>query len=112
MTALVVIMTVVFVLACLAVTFLVLIQPPHSDGGSGLAGAFIGSGGDSFFGTKAMTMAGKITIFLSVLIVALAITINKIGVSQQKAGVLQGTKIDAPAGTPEKPAENPENTPK
>lgn len=110
MAALVVILTVVFVLACLAVTFLVLIQPPHSDGGSGLAGAFIGAGGDSFFGTKAMTMAGKITLVLSVLIVALAISINKINAHTVKTGpagnsLLKGT---VPEGSPETPpAENP-----
>lgn len=108
MSALVIILTLVFVVSCLAITFLVLIQPPHSDGGSGLAGAFMGAGGDSFFGTKAMTMAGKATVVLSVLIVALAITINKIGV--RKSGptghsVLTGT---VPDSTPaEKPAENP-----
>lgn len=103
MGALVIILTLVFVVSCLAITFLVLIQPPHSDGGSGLAGAFIGSGGDSFFGTKAMTMAGKVTVILSVLVVALAITINKIGVKKSgpRNSVLEGT---VPASTP---AENP-----
>jgi protein translocase SecG subunit len=99
MSVLVVILTLVFVLSCLAITFLVLIQPPHSDGGSGLAGAFIGAGGDSFFGTKAMTMAGKVTVVLSVLIVALAITINKIGTKAGPVGksLLKGT---APESAP------------
>lgn len=88
MGALVIILTLVFVLACLFLTFLVLIQPPHADGGTGLAGAFIGAGGDSFFGTKAMTMAGKITIGLAVLIVALAITINKIGPEKKSRSIM------------------------
>lgn len=88
MGALVIIMTVIFVLSCIFITFLVLIQPPHADGGAGgLAGAFSGAGGDSFFGTKAMTMAGKVTIFLSVLIVGLAITINKINGSRKDTGI-------------------------
>jgi len=107
MAALVVILTVVFVLSCLAVTFLVLIQPPHSDGGSGLAGAFMGAGGDSFFGTKAMTVAGKMTMFLSILIVALAITINKIDKKTTGPGGKSLLKDSIPAGAPP-PAEDPE----
>jgi protein translocase SecG subunit len=110
MAALVIILTVVFVLSCLAITFLVLIQPPHSDGGSGLAGAFMGAGGDSFFGTKAMTMAGKMTMFLSILIVALAITINKM--DKKKTGPTGGSLLhgSVPEGTPgggTPPAEDP-----
>lgn len=102
MAALVIILTIVFMLACVLVTFLVLIQPPHSDGGSGLAGAFIGAGGDSFFGTKAMTLAGKVTVVLCVLIIGLAITINKIGPVKKSKSILEG---QVPAGTP---AENPD----
>ena len=109
MAALVIILTVVFVISCLAVTFLVLIQPPHSDGGSGLAGAFMGAGGDSFFGTKAMTMAGKMTMFLSILIVGLAITINKIDKKDTGPAANSLLKGSVPEGTPEKPpAEEPE----
>lgn len=97
MGALVVILTLVFVIACILITFLVLIQPPHSDGGTGLAGAFIGAGGDSFFGTKAMTMAGKVTIGLAVLIVALAITINKIGPTKKTRSIMEGQGSSQPA---------------
>ena len=102
MGALVVILTIVFVLSCIFITLLVLIQPPHSDGGSGLAGAFIGAGGDSFFGTKAMTMAGKITIGLAILIVGLALTINKIGPSKKTRSIMEGTSPTLPAESEKK----------
>jgi protein translocase SecG subunit len=98
------ILTVVFVLAAIFLVLLVLVQPPHSDGGSGLAGAFIGVGGDSFFGTRAMTMAGKLTIFLAVLLVALAVTINKIGPAKKSKSLLDTGESTTPA---EPPAENP-----
>ncbi|NUN49092.1 MAG: preprotein translocase subunit SecG [Candidatus Brocadiae bacterium] len=101
MTLLVTLLTVVFVLACVFLVMLVLIQPPHSDGTGGLAGAFMGGGGDSFLGTRAMSMAGKVTIVLSVLIVALAITINKIGPSKSSGSIMEGK------GDPKPPAEAP-----
>jgi protein translocase SecG subunit len=102
MGILVVILTLVFVIACILITLLVLIQPPHSDGGSGLAGAFIGAGGDSFFGTKAMTMAGKITIGLSILVIALAMTINRIGPAKKTKSIMEGTSKPAESSEPEK----------
>src|SRR5687767_3810678 len=101
MAALAIILTVVFSIVSIMITLLVLIQPPHSEGTAGLAGAFIGAGGDSFFGTKAMSMAGKITLALAIVLVGLAITVNKIGPSKRTGtGLFSGET--PPAEAPEK----------
>jgi protein translocase SecG subunit len=62
-----------FVLVCLLLIFMVVITPSNE---GGMAAAFGGMGGDSFFGTRAHQHVNKFTIFLAVSFLGLAILIN------------------------------------
>lgn len=66
--------TVVFCLVCVLLVLLVLLQPAQSEGG--LAGAFGGAGTDTFFGTKALSYAWKLTIGLAVTYIVLAVVLT------------------------------------
>ncbi len=66
-------LTIIFFLVCVLITLIVLVQPHH---GEGLATAFGGGSGDSFFGTKAVTAAARITIVLGSLYGVLALVLN------------------------------------
>jgi preprotein translocase subunit SecG len=65
--------SIVFVLVCLLLIFMVVITPSQSEG---LAGAFGGMGSDTFFGTKAGQHINRFTIGLAVAFLVLAILIN------------------------------------
>lgn len=65
--------SIVFVLICLLLIFMVVITPSQSEG---LAGAFGGMGSDTFFGTKAGQHINRFTIGLAVAFLVLAILIN------------------------------------
>ena len=62
-----------FVLVCLLLIFMVVITPSNE---GGMAAAFGGMGGDSFFGTRAHQHVNKFTIFLAVSFLGLAVLIN------------------------------------
>ena len=66
-------LSIVFIVVCLILVFLVIITP-SSEGG--IAAAFGGMGSDSVFGTKAHSHINKTVVVLSVLFLVLAIAIN------------------------------------
>ena len=68
-----VLLSIVFVIVCLLLIFMVVITPSQSEG---LAGAFGGMGSDTFFGTKAGQHINRFTIGLAVAFLVLAILIN------------------------------------
>jgi preprotein translocase subunit SecG len=76
------ILSILFIIVCLVLIFMVVITP-SSEGG--MAAAFGGMGSDSFFGTKAHQHINKFTVFLAVSFLVLAFAINWInkGVSTE-----------------------------
>lgn len=96
------ILLILFVLVCLLLIFMVIITP---SGEGGLASAFGGMGGDSFFGTKAHRHVNRFTVFLAVAFLVLAICINYLGGRQgrTKSGVATPPPATEPASTEEQP---------
>ncbi|MCK4909404.1 MAG: preprotein translocase subunit SecG, partial [Planctomycetes bacterium] len=72
------ILSVIFVLVAILLVIIILVQPHHSE--SGLAGAFGGGGSESFFGTKTVSVATKITVLLAIIFIVLSILLNKVPV--------------------------------
>jgi protein translocase SecG subunit len=105
-------LSILFGLICIFLTFMVVITP-SSEGG--MAAAFGGMGSDSFFGTKAHQHINKFTIFLAVTFLLLAIVINKINSGR----AIGGSKIEQqmkellpkPAAPPELPITPPPPAP-
>ena len=96
--------SILFVLVCLLLIFMVVITPSQSEG---LAGAFGGMGSDTFFGTKAGQHINRFTVGLAVSFLVLAILINLNAQTQasQKAPLVQPRSGQAPAPPP--PPANP-----
>ena len=69
----VILFSILFVIVCLLLVFMVVITPSQSEG---LAGAFGGMGSDTFFGTKAGQHINRFTIGLAVGFLVLAVLIN------------------------------------
>jgi len=65
-----VILTILLVVCCILLVGVILLQRGR---GGGLAGAFGGGGADQAFGTKATTLAQKITVVLGVLLLVLTL---------------------------------------
>ena len=63
----------IFVIVCILLIFIVVITPSNE---GGMAAAFGGMGGDSFFGTKAHQHINKFMVFLAVSFLALAVFLN------------------------------------
>lgn len=68
-----VLLSILFVIVCLLLIFMVVITPSQSEG---LAGAFGGMGSDTFFGTKAGQHINRFTIGLAVSFLVLAVLLN------------------------------------
>jgi preprotein translocase subunit SecG len=66
--------TIVFILVCILLIAVILLQP-SSEGG--LGAAFGAPGAESFFGTKAISFFWKLTIVLAAIFVLLAIALNQ-----------------------------------
>ncbi|MEK7449749.1 MAG: preprotein translocase subunit SecG [Planctomycetota bacterium] len=97
-------LTIIFIVVSILLVAIILLQPHHSE--SGLAGAFGGGGSESFFGTKAVSVATKITVVLAIIFILLVILLNKI---PRKSGSImsdQATKTSAPAQLPIIPDES------
>lgn len=79
-----VLFSILFVIVCLLLIFMVVITPSQSEG---LAGAFGGMGSDTFFGTKAGQHINRFTVGLAVSFLVLAVLINvyATGQASQKA---------------------------
>ena len=89
-------LTILFIIICLMLIFMVVITP-SSD--SGMASAFGGMGGDSFFGTKAQSHISRFTVFLAVSFMLLALAINWVNAhpSQPDEGLDPETPATEPA---------------
>jgi preprotein translocase subunit SecG len=92
-----ILLQILFLLIALMLCFIILVQPAKGDG---IASAFAGVGSESFFGTKAHQSMSRITIVLSVLVLALGIIINMI-----RAADLAPPSPDAKTETPAKERE-------
>jgi len=96
----VILLSILFVIVCLLLIFMVVITPSQSEG---LAGAFGGMGSDTFFGTKAGQHINRFTIGLAVTFIFLAIMLNVYATSRTaKATPLVqpgGTSVPAPPPT-------------
>lgn len=88
---------ILFILVCLVLSFFILIQPAK---GEGIAGAFGMGGSESFFGTKAGQHMNRLTIFLSIGVLVLALVINLLARG--------GSDAAGESSAPEKPASVPE----
>ncbi len=109
-----VLLSIIFVLVCILLAFMVVITP-SSEGG--MAAAFGGMGSETFFGTKAHQHINKFTVFLAVTFLVLAVVINKVNSGRVQGGVGIEQKIkdlpegpEAPPGLP--PAPPPQPPPK
>jgi protein translocase SecG subunit len=99
-----------FLFVLLAILFMVVITPSNE---GGMAAAFGGMGGDSFFGSKANQHVNRFTVFLAVsfLVLAMALNFMSSGKSVEKGKGrleqrLEEAKPPAPPaipGTPETP---------
>jgi preprotein translocase subunit SecG len=67
-----VVLMILFVIACIFLIFIILIQPSAGEG----FGAFGGIGTESFFGTKAHKQISKFTVVLAIIFLILSILIN------------------------------------
>lgn len=97
----VVLFQILLILISAILAFFILIQPAR---GEGIASAFGGVGGESFFGTKAHQHMSRFTIVLSVLVLVLAVLINVFSRSEEPTKARPG---EAPTPTPTAPAEQP-----
>ena len=68
-----VLLSIVFIIICLLLVFMVVITPSNE---GGMAAAFGGMGGDTFFGSKANQHINRFTIFLAVSFLVLAMALN------------------------------------
>jgi protein translocase SecG subunit len=78
-----ILLSILFILICLLLVFMVVITPSNE---GGMAAAFGGMGGDTFFGSKANQHINKFTVFLAVSFLVLAMLLNymSVGKSAQK----------------------------
>jgi len=82
-------LSILFVIVCLLLIFMVVITPSQE---GGMAAAFGGMGSDSFFGTKAHQHINKFTVFLAISFLVLAFCINWTNKGGVVAGA-PGTKV-------------------
>jgi preprotein translocase subunit SecG len=99
-------LSILFVIICLLLIFMVVITPSQE---GGMAAAFGGMGSDSFFGTKAHQHINKFTVFLAVSFLVLAFCINW----TNKGGVTSTTPDGKPKSETEEKIKNlpPSNKP-
>jgi preprotein translocase subunit SecG len=88
------ILSILFVLICILLVFMVVITPSNE---GGMAAAFGGMGSESFFGSKAASQINKFTVFLAVSFLVLALGINYANVAGSKKAAAEGA---APGGAP------------
>jgi preprotein translocase subunit SecG len=100
----IILLSILFVIVCLLLIFMVVITPSQSEG---LAGAFGGMGSDTFFGTKAHQHISKFTMGLAVGFLVLAVLIN---VFWMKTPGARGTGTILDQGTPTTKAPAPPTT--
>jgi protein translocase SecG subunit len=68
-----VLLAIVFIIICLLLVFMVVITPSNE---GGMAAAFGGMGGDTFFGSKANQHINRFTVFLAISFLVLAMALN------------------------------------
>lgn len=111
MSILFVLLSIVFIIICLLLVFMVVITPSNE---GGMAAAFGGMGGDTFFGSKANTHINRFTVFLAVSFLVLAMALNYLSAGTAMGPgkgrveqILDKTKPEAPATPPVVPPEAP-----
>jgi protein translocase SecG subunit len=92
-----------FVIVCILLIFIVVITPSQE---GGMAAAFGGMGGDSFFGTKAHQHINKFMVFLAVSFLVLAVVLNRLNAGTNPAGS-GAPKSKVTEGAPATPAGQP-----
>ncbi len=103
----IILLSILFVIVCLLLIFMVVITPSQSEG---LAGAFGGMGSDTFFGTKAHQHISKFTMGLAIGFLVLAVLINVRQIGKTGSGGGTGTLLDT-GGAPTTKAPVPLPTP-
>ncbi len=93
-----ILLSILFVLICIFLAFMVVITP-SSEGG--MAAAFGGMGSETFFGTKAHQHINKFTVFLAVAFLVLAVVINRLNTGRVEGGTGIEQRMK---DLPEKPA--------
>lgn len=91
---------ILFVLVSLLLIFMVVITPAQ---GEGLASAFGGGGGESFFGTKAGAHVNRFTIFLATAFIVLSVAIGRVQAANkgaEKRSMLNKPPAESPAASP------------
>src|SRR5262245_32706903 len=96
--------SILFVIVCLLLIFMVVITPSQSEG---LAGAFGGMGSDTFFGTKAGQHINRFTIGLAVSFLVLAVLINVYATRRATQAAPLVPERTAPAPAPPGPPGSP-----
>ena len=100
----IILLSILFVIICLLLVFMVVITPSNE---GGMAAAFGGMGGDSFFGSKGQQHVNRFTVFLAVSFLVLAMLFNymSMGKSVAKGKGPVETKLEqaAPPATPPLP---------
>ncbi len=93
-----ILLSILFILICLLLVFMVVITPSNE---GGMAAAFGGMGGDTFFGSKANQHINKFTVFLAVSFLVLAMLLNymSVGKSVKAKGSIE-TRLEQTAPPP------------
>ena len=86
MSILFILLSIVFIIICLLLVFMVVITPSNE---GGMAAAFGGMGGDTFFGSKANQHINRFTVFLAISFLVLAMALNYLS-SGTKTGPAKG----------------------
>lgn len=99
-----VLLSIVFIIICLLLVFMVVITPSNE---GGMAAAFGGMGGDTFFGSKANQHINRFTVFLAVSFLVLAMALNYMsagkGNEPGKGRIEKKLEQSKPAAPPEIP---------
>ena len=106
----IILLQILFILICLFLVFMVVITPSNE---GGMAAAFGGMGGDTFFGSKANQHINKFTVFLAVSFLVLAMGLNfmKVGKSEKAKGSIEKRLEEAAPPTPVLPGTAPTPAP-
>ncbi|HEX7896436.1 MAG TPA: preprotein translocase subunit SecG [Planctomycetota bacterium] len=99
-----VLLSIVFIIICLLLVFMVVITPSNE---GGMAAAFGGMGGDTFFGSKANQHINRFTIFLAVSFLVLAMALNRLSsgaaTTERTKGRVETILEKSKPATPEMP---------
>ncbi len=101
-------LTILFILVCILMIFLVILSPSQE---GGMAATFGGLGSESFFGTKAHQQLSKVTVFLAVSFLVLAVAINRMSAGTTAPGGGIKDKVEEHGVEPSPGEQPPPSTP-